>query len=174
MIDEDKRRHCADADAQIDELGGMGFALAMQMLRNHEDAADAVQDALQRLLRKRYLFDPARGEMRSWFLKIVRNRCLDLLRRQARAKTVSGQWHDASAPAHEQPDRLAEKRELLNVLKKELMEMAEDQRELILLRDYHELSYAEIARVLSIPMGTVMSRLHRSREVLRRRMDKYR
>jgi RNA polymerase sigma-70 factor (ECF subfamily) len=63
---------------------------------------------------------------------------------------------------------------MIALLTRELMTMPRDQREIILLRDYHDLSYAEVARVLSIPVGTVMSRLHRARSELRRRMHKYR
>jgi RNA polymerase sigma-70 factor (ECF subfamily) len=51
-----------------------------------------------------------------------------------------------------------------------LARLPDEMREIILLRDYHDLSYAEIARVLSVPTGTVMSRLHRARCALRERM----
>ena len=72
------------------------------------------------------------------------------------------------------PDAIAEQREQLTLLKAELTQLPAEQYELILLRDYHQLSYAEIAEVLSIPIGTVMSRLHRARMELRRRMERHR
>ena len=59
---------------RIEELSNSGFSLAVQLLRNRDDAADAVQDALHTVLCKRRRFDPNRGEIRAWFLKIVRNR----------------------------------------------------------------------------------------------------
>jgi RNA polymerase sigma-70 factor (ECF subfamily) len=53
------------------------------------------------------------------------------------------------------------------------MAMPPEHREVILLRDYHGLSYAEMARVLETPPGTIMSRLHRARTELRNRMRRY-
>jgi RNA polymerase sigma-70 factor (ECF subfamily) len=162
------------SELPIEELGGMGFALAMQMLRSRDDAADAVQDSLHQLLRKRSQFDSRRGELRAWFLKIVRNRCLDLIRTRTRRRTEPTDTADLHASRQESPDEIVEKRELLDLLKSELTSMPDEQREIILLRDFHRLSYADVADVLSIPVGTVMSRLHRARLELKRRMDSYR
>ena len=159
---------------QIEELGNSGFSLAVQLLRNRDDAADAVQDALHTVLRKRRRFDPDRGKLRAWFLKIVRNRCLDLLRQRARRHTETNRLAVMSASIEDRPDVAAEKRETLQLLMQQLMSMSQDQREIILLRDYHNLSYAEVAEVLSIPVGTVMSRLHRARIELKERMAQYR
>ena len=145
----------------------------MQMLQHHDDAADAVQDSLHRLLRKRHWFDPGRGQLRAWFLKIVRNRCLDMLRSRSRRATEP-MLNDPPAASGQRPDQLAEKAEMSVLLKTTLMTMPEDQRELILLRDFHNLSYAEIAEVIAIPKGTVMSRLHRARRELQRRLQDYR
>ena len=148
---------------RIEELSNSGFSLAVQLLRNRDDAADAVQDALHTVLCKRRSFDPNRGEIRAWFLKIVRNRCLDLLRRHARRQTEPNRLAALPAAIEDRPDVVAEKRETMQLLMQQLMSMSQDQREIILLRDYHDLSYAEVAEVLSIPAGTVMSRLHRAR-----------
>ena len=159
---------------QLQELGGSGFALAVQLLQNREDAADAVQDSLHAALSKRRMFDRRRGELRGWFLKIVRNRCLDLLRKRTRHRSQSVEWSELAASNTQQPDVAVEMQEMVNLLRQELMALPQDQREIILLRDYHDLSYAQVAEVLSIPVGTVMSRLHRARSELRRRMQEYR
>ena len=159
---------------QLQELGSSGFALAVQLLRNREDAADAVQDSLHAALSKRRMFDHRRGELRGWFLKIVRNRCLDLLRKRTRHQSQPVQWSELAASSVQQPDAAAEKQEMVELLRQELMALPQDQREIILLRDYHDLTYAQVAEVLSIPVGTVMSRLHRARSELRRRMEEYR
>ncbi len=60
----------------LTQAGPSGHALALQILGNRDDAADVVQDAAHSVLH-RGGFDPERGEFRAWFLKIVRNRCLD-------------------------------------------------------------------------------------------------
>ena len=158
---------------QLQELGGSGFALAVQLLEDREDAADAVQDSLHTALSKRRMFDRRRGELRGWFLKIVRNRCLDLLRKRTRRRSQPVEWSELAASSTQQPDVIAERQEMVNLLRQELMALPQDQREIILLRDYHDLSYAQVAEVLSIPVGTVMSRLHRARSELRRRMQEY-
>jgi RNA polymerase sigma-70 factor (ECF subfamily) len=155
----------------LEELGRAGYALALQLLRHREDAADAVQDALQRLVQKRGLFDARRGTLRAWFLKIVRNRSLDLLRRRKRHRCDAADVVHVPAPARQRPDATVAEAELLNLVRKTLEDMPEPQREIILLRDFHQLSYAEIAEVLSIRSGTVMSRLHRARLELRQRLE---
>ena len=101
---------------------------------------------------------------------VVRNGSLDVLRRR--------KPQDAEALAHQAdnnktPDAAAKRNELTVLLKRELNSMPQDQQEIILLRDHQDLSYAEIAEVLAMPAGTVMSRLHRARNELRNRMKKY-
>ncbi len=157
-------------ETQVVDLAGSGYALALQMLRHRDDADDVLQDSLHTLFKKRHLYQPSRGELRVWFLKIVRNRCLDVLRRRARRKTEAAEMAEIRG-AEERPDEVAEKREMLELVKRHLMEMPAEQREIILLRDFHQLSYAEVADVLGVPIGTVMSRLHRARAELRKRVS---
>ncbi len=161
------------AALQLEELGARGFALAMQMLGRRDDAADAVQDSLHQLVRKWRSFDAERGELKPWFLTIVRNRCIDLIRRRSRQQTEHAELESLSDPASARSDTMAEQHEMNEILRSELMSMPESQREIILLKDFHNLSYAEVAKMLSIAKGTVMSRLHRARVELRGRMEKH-
>ena len=137
----------------------MGFALAMQLLRHREDAADAVQDSLQRLVQKRRTFDPQRGHPRAWFLKIVRNRCLDVLRRRSRRRCDPLEPRAVAAPLEQRPDLTAEKREILEIVRQQLMALPDEQREIILLRDFHNLSYAEIDQTLKLRPSAVLNAL---------------
>jgi len=155
--------------AELEALGESGFALAIQLLGRHEDAADVVQDSLRKLVHGRQ-FDARRGNARAWFLKVVRNGALDVLRRR--------KPHDAEAVAEladaaPTPDAAAEQGELSQIIRHELDALPAEQREIILLRDFHDLSYGEIAEVLDLAPGTVMSRLHRARRALRERMEKF-
>jgi len=161
------------AKLPLEELGASGFSLAMQMLGRRDDAADAVQDALHQTVRKWRSFDAERGELKAWFLKIVRNRCIDMIRRRTRHRTEPAELEQLTVPAMQRPDTIAEQREIHELLRSELMSMPADQREIILLRDFHNLCYAEVAQILAVPKGTVMSRLHRARVALRGRMEKY-
>jgi RNA polymerase sigma-70 factor (ECF subfamily) len=147
------------------DLGNQGFALALRILRHREDAADAVQDAMHQLVRKQRTYDARRGSMRSWFLKIVRNRCIDMQRRSR--PTPGGDAFDPVDQAGNSPEQHTEKRELVDLVRSALDRLSSEAREIILLRDFHGLSYAEISNVLDVSSGTVMSRLHRSRQKLR-------
>lgn len=141
-------------------LGNQGFALALRMLRHREDAADAVQDAMHQMIRKQAAFDIRRGSLKAWFLKIVRNRCLDMLRKKRPA--TGCEWFDPVDADQMSPQQPSQQAELQAAVQQALATLATDSREIILLRDFDALSYAEIGQVLGIAQGTVMSRLHRS------------
>ncbi|MBC8243662.1 MAG: sigma-70 family RNA polymerase sigma factor [Verrucomicrobia bacterium] len=155
--------------AELEALSDSGFALAMQLLGRREDAADVVQDALRKLVHGgRY--NSQKGSRLGWFLKVVRNGALDTVRRRRPNDDVAVARLAATAPP---PDVAVEREELAGIMRRQLEVMPVAQREIILLRDFHDLSYAEIAEVLGIATGTVMSRLHRARGELRTRMKKY-
>ena len=154
---------------EFELLMDKGFALAIQMLGCEQDASDVIQDSLRKLIHSGH-FDSQKGSRQAFFLKMVRNGSLDVIRRR--------KAHDEAKVAmlvdrEKSPDRLAEQRELDLILRRELEGLPLDQREIVLLRDFHDLSYAEIAEVMGIRQGTVMSRLHRARTELRQRVRKY-
>ena len=158
----------ADVLLQLEQIGPGGHALAFQLLGNREDAADVVQDALHTALDSKS-FDPARGSFKSWFLTVVRNRCLDLLRQRARRPQVG--IDDVELASHgSDPGAAAERDELAALVRRELERLSTERREILILRDYLGLPYAEIGEVLAVPKGTVMSRLHRARLALAERM----
>ena len=152
-------------DAMRDELvhlGGGAHALALQILGNTDDAADAVQDALTTALGRPDAYRPDKGPLKPWFLRLVRNRCIDLMRRRKPTTDKVGEIADFAAG----PEAAAELADRDRILKQALASLTSDQRQLIVLRDYMDLSYAELAAVLDIASGTVMSRLHRARMAL--------
>ncbi|HUU97240.1 MAG TPA: RNA polymerase sigma factor [Phycisphaerae bacterium] len=161
-----------EADVEVlrllDSVGRRGFAFAWQMLRNHDDALDAVQASMMAAWRNRKRLRPG-PELRGWFYRVLRNRCIDVMRsrrvQRAAPLEVDPPDRGASDPAHD-----AARREELDRLRRVLRQMPDEMREIVLLRDFHDLSYAEIAGVLDIPTGTVMSRLHRARSTLREQM----
>ncbi|SPE29069.1 hypothetical protein SBBP1_490012 [Burkholderiales bacterium] len=142
------------------------FNLARWLVRSEEDACDVVQDSYLRAFRA---FDGLRGDIiRPWLLAIVRNTSLSLLaRRGERAKEVPYVEDE-----HDEPDRQADP-ELIAMRTQErgrldaaLRKLPVEFREVIVLRELQELSYREIAEVLAVPAGTVMSRLSRARSRL--------
>ncbi|UCF36262.1 MAG: RNA polymerase sigma factor [Acidobacteriota bacterium] len=140
---------------------GRAFALAYQYLQNYEDAKDIVQDAFIKAYQNLGKFDLKRS-FGPWLLTIVRNLSIDHLRRQKRVS------------ADGLPDYLADPKSsgkaVQQVLRNEiwtaLQSLNENQREIIFLKDYQGHSYLEIAEILDIPLGTVMSRLHHARKNL--------
>ncbi len=138
-------------------------ALATQILGNPDDAADAVQDALASVLGKTDAYDEFRGPLKPWFLRVVRNRCLDQLRRRRPGDLPVEELIDT----RNTPEQALQVAQRDAALQRALAVISVDHREIIVLRDYLDLPYAEIAAVLRIAPGTVMSRLHRARLALK-------
>jgi RNA polymerase sigma-70 factor (ECF subfamily) len=144
-------------------LGNGAHALAIQILGNSHDAADAVHDAFAAVLSSPGRYDSARGPLKPWFLSVVRNRCIDLLRRRRNSSQPVEELVDPGKT----PEQYIESQQRDRQLQQALKEISADQRQIVVLRDYLDISYAEIAEVLAIAPGTVMSRLHRARLALK-------
>jgi RNA polymerase sigma-70 factor (ECF subfamily) len=156
-----------DMRDELAALGNGAHALAIQILGNRDDAADAVHDAFARVLARPQAWDRDRGPLRPWFLRVVRNQCIDLLRRRRPAGTAV----EALVATGDGPDAALEALQRDRGLERALAELTEEHRQIIVLRDYLDLAYADIAAVLDIAPGTVMSRLHRARLALRERLE---
>jgi RNA polymerase sigma-70 factor (ECF subfamily) len=153
------------------------YLLALQLLGDPDDALDVAQDALLRFFTSLDRFQPSRP-LRPWLATIVRNRARDLLRRRRRHRLEplegpEGTMRPEVVDTSPGPEAGAARRELQVRLWKALSALNEAQREILVLRDYQDLTYDEIARVLAVPIGTVMSRLHRARRALRERLEEY-
>jgi RNA polymerase sigma-70 factor (ECF subfamily) len=151
---------------QLIQLGNGAHALATQMLGNSDDATDAVHDVFVKVLKRPQSYNSSKGALSPWFLRIVRNHCIDLIRRR---RTESVDVDDLRHPGPG-PDQSLELSQRDAGLKAALQSLSSDQRQIIVLRDYLDLSYAEIAVVLDIAPGTVMSRLHRARMALKKEL----
>jgi RNA polymerase sigma-70 factor (ECF subfamily) len=138
------------------------------MMRNDADAADVVQESYLRAFR--YLDGYRGGNEKSWLLKIVRRTCYSWLERNRSADVVSleaaSEIGDVVATASGDAETLLESRSDLKRLDRLIEALPPLLRETIVLRELHELGYREIAEVTGVPIGTVMSRLHRARSLL--------
>lgn len=136
-----------------------GAAYAVSLLRERSEAEDAVQQTTLQAWHKRAQFDAGRS-FKTWWFTILRNHCLDELRRQRRAPVAMDiEESDLSTPA----DESALDRHALETAMRKLPELHS---EVLRLRYFGDLSYQELAQVLGIPEGTVMSRLHLARKTL--------
>lgn len=147
------------------------FHFALQMVGNREDALDLTQEAFLRLHRHWHRRDPARP-FAPWFYSILRNLAIDLLRKRTSLK------EDDLEAAPERgaglgPEALAEQNELKALVWRAIGHLPPALREVVVLKDLHGFTYAEIAHTLGIPVTTVTSRLHDARERLRRKLERY-
>lgn len=151
---------------------GAAFNLARWLLRDGPSAEDAVQEASMRAFR---YIDSLRGDdARPWWLGIVRNTCFTMLERVRNGPEMveleDDQLAHVQGAAERQasdPAALLEQRHLRARLDAAIRELPPLLREVIVLREFEDLEYAQIASIIAVPMGTVMSRLSRAREKLR-------
>lgn len=139
------------------------YTLARYLLRDVHDAEDAVQDAALRAFR---YFDSYRGgDARAWFLTIVRNCCHSWRRRQSGDRlTIPLAEEHADVPQEASAtDDAAIGSSEREAIARIVAELPVEFREVLVLRELQELSYAQIGEILGVPMGTVMSRLSRAR-----------
>lgn len=152
------------------------YHFALQLTGNREDALDVTQDAMLRFICTLERFELGRP-VQPWLFRIVRNKAYDHGRRQRvrRAESLDElleKGMPAPVQASTDPSRGLEMKELRQKVWKALMRLSENQREILVLREYQDLSYGEISEVLGVPTGTVMSRLHRARSALRKVLSK--
>ena len=145
------------------------YNLARWLTKDAADAEDVTQEAMLRALRFFGGLDGEQG-VRPWLLAIVRNACFDWLRRNHPAQLVA----DGEAVLErleaggDDPEQAALKNDAKGRVDRAVAALPLEYREVIVLREFEDLSYKEIAVILAIPMGTVMSRLARARAALQR------
>lgn len=145
--------------------------LARWLTRNGSDAEDIVQEALLRAFR--YLEGFRGTDARAWLLRIVRN-TFYTVREQNRPADRSHSLDEealeieSDAPG---PPEIHEQALDAKLLREALEQLPAEFREVIVLRELEECSYKEIATIMDIPMGTVMSRLARARQQLQRQVQ---
>ena len=170
-----KRQRAARFEEQVLVHLDSAYNLARWITRDAVTAKDAVQDGCLRAFRA---FDQMQGpNARSWFLAVIRNTCIDLLREQ-RGRAVEEEYDEdvhGSGIAPEgsgalTPEDIAARASDAHWLRGCIDALPREYREVIVLRELEELSYREISAIVDIPIGTVMSRLARGRDLLQQRV----
>jgi RNA polymerase sigma-70 factor (ECF subfamily) len=156
----------ADAERWIPRL--RRYALALTGTR--EAADDLTQDALERAWRKRTLWQPG-TDLRAWLFTVMHNVYVNGVRSARAIESLDEEGPAADAVHALQAGSAADGDVVRSELRAALALLAPEQREVVLLVGLEQMSYAEAAAVLDVPIGTVMSRLARGRERLRVLLD---
>lgn len=173
LSQEDRDRLFAEqAIPLIDQL----FGAALGMTRNRADAEDLVQETFMKAYTKFHQYQQGTN-IKAWLYRILTNTYITHYRKAQRSPKRSGgeeveDWQLAAAASHDEKGLVSAEAEALDnipssELRTALESLSEDQRVVVLLSDVEGFAYKEIADMLDIPIGTVMSRLHRGRKNLR-------
>jgi RNA polymerase sigma-70 factor (ECF subfamily) len=160
LVDENRARFAQLILPHLDAA----YNLARWLMRRDQDAEDIVQESFLRAWRSFAGFHGSDG--RPWLLTIVRNTCYTALDRLRSNPARPLDLAHTAAPEAPQPDAALIESEQAASIASSLEKLAPEFREVLLLREFEELSYKQIAAVIRAPMGTVMSRLARAREQL--------
>jgi RNA polymerase sigma-70 factor, ECF subfamily len=166
LADEDLMPLVHDGDPRafevvFDRHADAAFSLAYRMCGRRGMAQDVVQEAFLSMWRSGARYDRARGSVRSWILGVVRNRTIDLFRRDAvhAGRDVYAESAVDRMPSSEDVARDAERREDARGVRTALRDLPSDQRQVIELAYFGGFSHSQIAEMLEVPAGTVKGRM---------------
>lgn len=153
------------------------YAAALRLTRHSGDAEDLVQDTFMRAYRFFGRFEKG-THFKAWIFKILTNTFINKYRRQVKERTLEDDSERASVSAHffshhateaaANPENLVVNRLSSSHVLKEIDKLPIDFRMVVILADLQEFSYRDIAEMLEVPVGTVMSRLFRGRKLLQK------
>ena len=166
--------------ALVEANQGRIYNLTLRMTGSPEDALDLSQEAFLNAWRG---LDKFQGDssFSTWLYRLASNACIDFLRREKRRKDISmtvslddeEEERQAELPDHRHsPEREVERRELREDIRRGLMSLSEEHRQVLVMRELSGMSYAEIGAVLRLEEGTVMSRIASARVALRKILAK--
>ena len=173
---EDRRRFQNDALPLLDSL----YGAALRMTRNPADAEDLVQETMLRAYRAFQSFEPGTN-LKAWLFRILTNAYINTYRKKQREpqKVSADELGDfdlyqelksADPQLQETPETIVLDSLVDSDILKAIEELPEQFRLAVMLSDVEDFSYAEMAEIMDVPMGTVMSRLHRGRKALQKRL----
>lgn len=149
------------------------YNLCYRFTGNPAEAEDLTQEVFLKVFRMLNTFDPSQAQFATWLNRITRNHLVDHYRRTSHDRATSSLDDDEAgitpkAGSASEPMAGLEQRERADLVQSALARLSPEMREVVILRDLQELDYAEIARIIEAPEGTVKSRLNRGRLELAR------
>jgi RNA polymerase sigma-70 factor, ECF subfamily len=168
-----ERKDPAAFEMMYDRHGGAAYSLAYRIVGDRNTAEDVTQEAFLSLWRSRARYDRTRGSVRTWLLGVVRNRAIDVLRRDAgRAPSVELDLErlPSPGPAAAPTDTEALRREAAREVRGALSTLPDEQLKVIELAYFGGLTHSEIAEFLGMPLGTVKGRMRLALEKIRTKL----
>ena len=158
------------------------YGTALRLTHNEADAEDLVQDTYVRALRFSHRFEPGTN-LKAWLFRMMVNLFINKVRRHKRSRQIhegtekqdvmERVMSDERCLASQRPEEFFFERLLSDDVVQAVDGLVPDFKLVVLLADVNGFSYAQIAEILGIPVGTVMSRLHRGRRSLRKSLYNY-
>ncbi len=181
LIERAQRRDSTAVGEIVDVYAVRLYRFLYRLTGQRQDAEDLVQEVFLRVVRtiEAYKHD---GKFEAWLFRIAMNLARDRIRKLARvpgilsldAKPDSNDWIELPTPVARMPERESAVSDLdnddMNRLQAALMTLPQPEREIIILRHYSNLTFAEIAEAFEVPLGTALARSHRGLAKLRKAM----
>ena len=145
------------------------YFTALGFVGSHDTAVDLSQEAFVRAYKNFKNFDRNK-KFFTWYYKILKNLCLNFIRDSKKRPQVGLFESCDTIQDSKSPSDHIEKEELQKIVGDEIFKLKEDEREIIILKEFQNLSYKEISELMNIPLGTVMSRLFYARKKLAERL----
>ncbi|MEL6344211.1 MAG: RNA polymerase sigma factor [Myxococcota bacterium] len=161
----------AAMDLVVQKFRDRLFYHALYIVKDYEEAYDAVQEVFIRAIRERRFFNDD-FRIKAWLYRVTSNLCFNIVRNRKRRGAILESVPRPESTAADQIDAVFASERQSEVLAA-IDKMTDDHKEILLLRYYDDLSYAEISQVLDIKLGTVMSRLSRARTRLLTVMEEH-
>lgn len=136
------------------------FRFIYRCTRDDQLSMDVVQDAFLKLQQKKHYFSPEKGRLKTYLFQIAYHTMISKIKMRAR-------WHRLLPFLYKEPVTISRSDEKMEV-ERMLQSLSNEQRAVIVLFYYHDLSKKDIARILNIPLGTVKSRLHQAVQKMRK------
>jgi RNA polymerase sigma-70 factor (ECF subfamily) len=174
--DESLMRGLAEAEsaalrALYRKYGGLVYGLALKVCGDSGMAEEVVQDVFLRVWRGASSYSRDKGAVATWLGRIARNRAIDALRgARARYAVVRDDWADREDPRALDPEEEASRASSASVLRAAVAQLPEEQRLALSLAFFRGMTHSEIAEALSLPLGTVKSRIREAMLSLRRKI----
>jgi RNA polymerase sigma-70 factor (ECF subfamily) len=177
MDDATLARNCREGDqsawnALVERYGRRIFSIAYHFTLRREDADELTQEIFLKVFENLHRYD-GRYSLAAWIVSLARNLCIDQYRRRKRERSfvhVSDEAVLPMIPSSDDPAAQALQKERTKLLFEAIAELPEELAEILVLRDLDGLAYEEIGAALSLPDGTVKSRLFRARTEAARRI----